>query len=127
MSTVVNRMTLTPLFNRDLARYDITHFWHDPDLSAVIDIKPIYWKETRGVFSEMTLTEKGAKDTEIVTINTIRDKRIAKHRIDNERVLKAFAEVVMDEINILRATHSLSARTLSQLVTAIKNKINAGT
>ncbi len=125
MSTVVNRMTLTPLFNRDLARYDIAHFWHDPDLSAVADVDPIYWKETSGVFSEMTLTEKGVKDAEIVAANADHDRRTAKHRIDDERVLRAFAEVVMDEINILRGQHALAARTLSQLVTAIKGKIDA--
>jgi len=125
MSIVVNRMTLTPLFNRDLARYDIAHFWHDPDLSAVADVDPIYWKETSGVFSAMTLTEKGVKDAEIVAANADRDRRTAKYRIDDERVLRAFAEVVLDEINILRGQHGLTARTLSQLVTAIKGKIDA--
>ncbi len=126
MSTVVNRMTLTPLFNRDLARYDIAHFWHDPDLSAVINIRSIYWKEISGVFSEMTLAEKNIKNAQIAAANIIRDKSIAKWRISNERVLRAFAEVVMDEINILRSEHNLIDRTLSQLVTAIKNKIDAG-
>jgi len=125
MSTVVNRMTLTPLFNRDLAKYDIDHFWHDPDLSAVIDADPIYWKETGGVFSEMAQSEKDDKDLEIIAADLIFDKSIAKRRIDDERVLRAFAEVVMDELNNLRAEHGLPARTLSQLVTAIKNKIDA--
>ncbi len=124
MSTVVNRMTLTALFNRDLNRYDVAHFWHDPDLSAVLDVDPIYWKETSGVFSEMTQLEKDIKDAEIVTANMVRDIHIAKRRIDDERVLRAFAEVVVDEINILRAEHNLNARTLSQLVTAIKAKIS---
>lgn len=125
MSTVVNRMTLTPLFDRDLSRYDVAHFWHDPDLSAVIDVDPIYWKETGGVFSEMTLTEKGVKDAQIAAANADGARRIAKRRIDDERVLRAFAEVVMDEINILRAQHGMADRTLSQLVTAIKGKIDA--
>lgn len=38
-------------------------------------------------------------------------------------VLKAFALVVLDEINILRAQHSLAARTAAQLKTAIINKL----
>ncbi len=126
MSTVVNRMTLTPLFDRDLTRYDIAHFWHDPDLSAVANVKPIYWKETSGVFTEMTLTEKGVKNAEIAAAKADHDRSTAKHRIGDEPVLRALAEVVMDEINILRSKHSLAARTLSQLVTAIKNKIDAG-
>lgn len=48
----------------------------------------------------------------------------AKDKIDSDRVLRAFAEAVKDEINILRAEHGLTPRTMSQLVTAIKNKIN---
>ncbi|MCK5603042.1 hypothetical protein KAR91_14255 [Candidatus Pacearchaeota archaeon] len=55
------------------------------------------------------------------------DRENAKQKIDKEMVLRAFAEVVMDEINILRIEHSLSERTLSQLVTAIKNKIDVST
>jgi hypothetical protein len=42
---------------------------------------------------------------------------------DRIRILRAFALVVLDEINILRAQHSLSARTAEQLRTAIKNKL----
>lgn len=125
MSTVVNRMSLTPLFDRNLARYDVAHFWHDPDLSAVIDIDPIYWKESGGIFSGMTVIERAAKDSQIATSERDRDRRIAKGSIDNERVLRAFAAVIMDEINILRGQHNLAARTLSQLVTAIKTKIDA--
>lgn len=125
MSTVVNRITLSPIYNVALAKYDIAYFWHDPDLSAVADVDPIYWKETGGVFSEMTLTEKGVKDAQIAAADADRDRRIAKRRIDNERMLRAFAEVVMDEINILRGQHGLADRTMSQLVTAIKGKIDA--
>lgn len=55
------------------------------------------------------------------------DQEEARHRIDNEVVLRAFAEVVMDEINILRTEHSLPVRTLSQLVNAIKQKIDTST
>ena len=42
---------------------------------------------------------------------------------DERRLLRAFAEVVKDEINILRGQHGLAARTLAQLRTAIINKI----
>lgn len=40
------------------------------------------------------------------------------------RLLRAFAEVVKDEINILRGQHGLAARTLAQLRTAIRNKVS---
>lgn len=42
---------------------------------------------------------------------------------DERRLLRAFAEVVKDEINILRAQHGLADRTLAQLRTAIRNKV----
>ena len=67
MSTVVDRYILTPLYNRDLAKYPIEHYWHDPDLTDVIDVNPIYWKEVDGDFSEMDSTEKINKDIEIET------------------------------------------------------------
>ena len=124
MSTVVNRYTLTPLYDRDLARYPVEHFWHDPDLSAVVGVDPIYWKVEADQFVEMTQQEKDARDAEIVAADLVRDREIAKREIDNKIILRAFAEVIMDEINILRGQHGLAERNLSQLVTAIKAKID---
>ena len=48
-----------------------------------------------------------------------------KNTFDDEerRLLRAFAELVMDELNTLRALHSLAPRTFAQLRTAIKNKV----
>lgn len=40
-----------------------------------------------------------------------------------EKIIKAFALVVMDEINILRTRAGLQARTISQIETAIKTKL----
>lgn len=40
-----------------------------------------------------------------------------------ESVFKAFALVVLDEINLLRAAAGLSSRTVDQLKTAISNKM----
>ena len=45
---------------------------------------------------------------------------------DNEALIRALAFVVLDEINLLRAEHSLADRTPAQLRTAIKAKIAAG-
>jgi len=42
---------------------------------------------------------------------------------DERRLLRAFAEVVLDELNNLRAQHGLAARTMAQLRTAIRNKL----
>ena len=43
---------------------------------------------------------------------------------DSPKMLKAFAEIVMDELNILRAGAGLDPRTMAQLKTARKNKLS---
>ncbi len=40
------------------------------------------------------------------------------------KMMVAFADIIKDEINILRAEHGLSARTLTQLKNAIQNRIS---
>ena len=40
------------------------------------------------------------------------------------KMMIAFADIIKDEINILRAEHGLPDRTLAQLKTAISNRIN---
>jgi len=39
-------------------------------------------------------------------------------------MFKAFAEIIMDELNILRANDGLNPRTMQQLKTAMKNKLS---
>ncbi|KKK58404.1 hypothetical protein LCGC14_3044780 [marine sediment metagenome] len=123
MSTVVRRTTLTPIYNVETSKYDILYFFFDPDLSAVANVPERYWQESGGVFSEMDQTGKDAVDAAILAANTDRDRRVAKRRIA-KRDLIAFAEIVMNEINILRIEHGLNVRTLPQLVAAIENKID---
>ena len=41
-----------------------------------------------------------------------------------DKLMKAFALVVLDEINALRSQAGLSTRTIAQLKTAVKNKYN---
>jgi len=45
---------------------------------------------------------------------------------DMPALVRALMLITMDEINTLRAQHSLPARTPAQLKTAIRNKLNAG-
>ncbi len=42
---------------------------------------------------------------------------------DDREVLRAFAKLIMNELNILRALHSLPPRTFDQLRTAIRDEI----
>jgi len=56
-----------------------------------------------------------------VEVNEVLD--VERDKLDNEKILKAFAELVMDELNILRAIEGLPPRTFDQLRTAIRNKV----
>lgn len=46
-----------------------------------------------------------------------------RDRLDNEKILKALAELLVDEFNVLRAIEGLPLRTFAQLRTAIRNKV----
>ena len=50
--------------------------------------------------------------------------RIADQVMENRGALKAFALVVLDEINTLRTQHSLPTYTAAQLKAAVRNRIN---
>lgn len=56
------------------------------------------------------------------------DRDRAKDLFENHpnwrKLLTAFADIIKDEINILRAQHSLPDRTLAQLKTAMLNRIS---
>lgn len=56
-------------------------------------------------------------------------KRMAREYLENSPdafvdLMLAFADVIKDELNILRGHHGLAPRTLAQFKTAMKNKLN---
>ncbi len=53
------------------------------------------------------------------------DMRVARKQaeFDDREVLRAFAKLLVQELNILRALHSLPPRTFDQLRTAIRDDI----
>jgi hypothetical protein len=60
---------------------------------------------------------------------TLIDRDAAKGIYDQpvmKKVLRSFVDVIIAEINLLRQQHSLSDRTVSQAVAAIKSRIDAG-
>ena len=71
---------------------------------------------------EMTQGEKDATDAAALTAQ--RDAVTAQ--LDGqEDVLRAFMLVVLDELNTLRAQHSLAARTTAQLRNAVRAKLGS--
>ena len=93
-----------------------------PDLSAVVGFMSKYWIITGDAVTLMTPGERAAVD--VAETDSLRDTVV--DQLDQvEGILRAFMLVVLDEINALRATHSLSARTVAQLKTAIRNKLGS--
>jgi hypothetical protein len=129
-------------------------FLVNPDLSGVLGSPQKYWKHVAGVLEVMTAGEQAAVDAAIAqaTVDTMRTggKNLLDAAEADGVLLRAFADIIKDEINILRqwtvsfkaevaaATNlanlqsrvatlsTLNDRTLSQLRTAIKNKIDSG-
>ena len=101
----------------------------NPDVSGLSADKQ-YWIHSGGSIREMTASEKQAVD-DADNAQAVVDRRgEANKQLDTQdgQVIRAFAEVVMDEINILRDLQKpvLPPRTLIQLKNAIKNKIDNG-
>jgi len=93
---------------------------HAPDMSAITGQLSKYWIITGDVVTLMSQTERDVVD--LTTLNARRDN--TANQLDVvEDVMRAFALVVLDEINVLRAQHSLVDRTIVQLKTAIRNKL----
>ena len=71
-----------------------------------------------GYISDQANIDAAFTQVEVDTaLNLVRDE------LDTQKILKAFAELVMDELNILRAIEGLPPRTFAQLRTAIRNKV----
>ena len=69
---------------------------------------------------------QAARDATFSQATTDEERDRVRDTFDDKerRLLRAFAEVVKDEINILRGQHALAPRTLAQLRTAIRNKVS---
>ena len=95
---------------------------YDPDMSAVTGQPNKYWIITGDV---VTLMDQAARDVvDADEVETQRDNVVVQ--LDRqEDLLRAFASIMVDELNILRAKQKpvLPPRTLAQLKTAMRNKL----
>jgi hypothetical protein len=104
----------------------------NPDLSALDGIvAQKYWKHSGGAIVEYTQAEKDTQDAAELAAHIASVRTAAKARLDDffadSLFMRAFADIIREEVNILRAQHSLADRTLSQLRAAIKARIDDGT
>lgn len=127
----------------------------DPNVSALANIALHYWKHSNGSIVEMTTQEKSDVDAELAAASVASTRASAKAMLvgfsDQPLYARALADIIKDEINILRGwlasfkTEVAAAttladlktrvaglpatgdRTLAQLKTAIQNRIDSGT
>ncbi len=133
-----------PFADRDSAFWEVLN---DPTFSDGVNtvnytVDPVTGKRTPvRTLSIALIADVAGNDVKLAIqseINTFSSSEIDDlNQIDADRAGKlfdthpqfrkafiAFAKVVMDEINILRQQHSLPDRTISQLKTALQNKID---
>jgi hypothetical protein len=90
----------------------LANYIEDPDLSNVVGVPSIYWIITGDVITEMTQGEKDAVDA--AALSDGRDDAIEAD-IDNlESVMRQLTQLMLREVNILRAEHGLADRTMAQ-------------
>jgi hypothetical protein len=119
MANVINKTTLQLLYSVNTPDYPTTEWIINPVLPAC---EAIYWKIVGDTVQEMTQPEKDAVDAAIAAAAAQAEADAKDITISFEKLLKAFALTVLDEINILRDEHGLAARTVSQLKNAVSNK-----
>jgi plasmid stabilization system protein ParE len=98
------------------------NYIQDPDLSAVTGQPVKYWEIAGDVVS---LADQATRDAiDAADLIAARDA-IAAQIDQQEDLLRAFALLMVDELNILRAEHALPDRTIAQLKTAMRNKLGS--
>lgn len=101
-----------------------------PNLDAVAGVAVKYWKHVAGAIVSFTAQEIADADAVDAAARVTEARALAGISLDgtfgSQLFMRAFADVLKDEINTLRALHSLAPRTLAQLKTAIINRVNSG-
>ena len=122
MANVLYRTTKEYRTSVNTPDFPIIDWIIDPDVSAVAGWDTKYWVITGDL---VTLMDQAARDA--VDAQELSDARDNTADIFDsvESYERAFALVVLDEINTLRAQHSLAARTTAQMKTAIRNKLGS--
>jgi len=126
MPTIIDRITRVIRFSISDADYDIADVIESPDLSAVenfegLDHAPPRYIEITG--DVVTLKDQAARDAVDAAIVVINLDAIADKLNRPTTFERAFAEILLDEFNTLRALHGLAPRTRAQLRAALRGKL----
>jgi len=79
-------------------------------------------------FRIATAQEIDGHEAHVTADRLVQQKAGMKDGLDNVanlNLFRAFVDLMLDELNIIRASNSLAARTKPQLITALKAKIDA--
>ena len=93
------------------------NYIEDPVLPTV---ESKYWNISGDTVSEMSQPQKDAIDAAELEV---RRDGVSDQLDPVEDILRAFALVVLDEINTLRSQHGLANRTIAQLKNAVRAKL----
>lgn len=123
MANVVNRITREYRISVNDPDYPVAEWIINPDLSAVAGFESRYWIITSDVVSLMSPAERQSVDDAATS---------AARDVTADAVLRAasyervFAEILLDEINALRAAvvPALPARTLTQLRNSMRSRLD---
>jgi len=124
MANVLHRTTKQYLQSLNTPDYPVLDWIINPDLSSVGIFQSRYWIITGDVVTLMDQAGRDVVDADILAEGEIASKIATKATYMAQRDLKALALIIMDELNILRAFHSLSDRTPSQIKAAYDNKVD---
>lgn len=122
MANWVHKTTIQYLQSSDPPVSDQVNWLKNPDLTAVNGLQQKYWKVVGSAVQAMSTAERNAVDAaELTAVRTA-----SKAQFDSERIARAVALVMLDEVNALRAAvvPVLPARTQAQLVNAVKAKLD---
>lgn len=133
MANVLNRNTgLVAPYRKDYRTsvnspdFPTSEWIINPDLSAVQGFDTIYWDINGDNVTLADFATRQARDAELAAATAAVESESQKERFDNEEVLRAVVKMLIEELNILRALHSLPPRTAAQARTAIRNAIDGG-
>lgn len=95
--------------------FPVADWFHNPDVSAVAGVAIRYWKVGTNPVQEMTQTEKDAIDATLLAAEKAAAKAAADSAIDgfSGYSLRAIAQLIIDEINILRADQVVGIATFA--------------
>jgi len=100
----------------------LANYISEPDLSAVAGVPSMYWIITGDVVTEMSQGEKTAVDDALLS-----DSRDATVEVveDVEAFDRQIVQLLIRELNILRALHGLPDRTLAQVKAQMRSGLGS--